>query len=133
MPSQWWAWNPSPPRGCSKASPINHPPSCLWTRRSCSNDCGHLLLFGCETVTFTALGKSSPADFTTQTALQEEWESEEVRTNPWRQTPTARSQAPTFRGDSGLNSSRTGHGSRLRRRWGSSPSPLCTCGEEQTP
>ena len=77
-----------------------------------------------------------PADFNIQSAWQVEWESKEVPNkhlvpNPNQQVPGTdlpRRQWST------LNRFRTGHGPCLAslHRWGSSPSPLCACGEEQT-
>ncbi|KAJ8369623.1 hypothetical protein SKAU_G00096510 [Synaphobranchus kaupii] len=77
-----------------------------------------------------------PDDFTTKSAWEREWEAKDVPNKHLVSDPTQ--QVPgtnlTRRQWSTLNRFRTGHGPCLAslHRWGSSPSPLCACGEEQT-
>ena len=80
--------------------------------------------------------KPPPADFTAQAAWEKEWESKDVPNKYLVLDPTQQVHGTTLprRQWSNLNRFRTDHGSCLAslHRWGSSPSPLCACGEEQT-
>lgn len=77
-----------------------------------------------------------PADFTIQSAWKKEWESKDVPNKHLVSDPTLpvpgtnlpRKQWTT------LNRFRTGHGPCLAslHKWGSSPTPRCACGEQQT-
>ena len=77
-----------------------------------------------------------PDDFTIQSAWKKEWASKEVPnkhlvSDPNQQVPGTDLPRREW---STINRFRTGHGPCLAslHRWGSSPSPLCACGEEQT-
>ena len=80
--------------------------------------------------------KPPPADFTAQAAWEKEWKSNDVPNkylvpDPTQQVPGTNLPRKQW---SNLNRIRTDHGPCLAslHRWGSSPSPLCACGEEQT-
>ncbi|KAJ8351235.1 hypothetical protein SKAU_G00227110 [Synaphobranchus kaupii] len=77
-----------------------------------------------------------PDDFTTQSAWEREWEAKDVPNKHLVSDPTQQVPGTNLprRQWSTLNRFRTGHGPCLAslHRWGSSPSPLCAYGEEQT-
>ena len=77
-----------------------------------------------------------PADFTIQLAWKMEWESKEVPNKHLVLDPNLQVSGTNLprRQWSTLNRFRTGHGPCLAslHKWGSSATPLCACGEEQT-
>ncbi|KAJ8339383.1 hypothetical protein SKAU_G00361690 [Synaphobranchus kaupii] len=80
--------------------------------------------------------ETPPDDFTTQSAWEKEWEAKDVPNKHLVSDTTQQVPGTNLprRQWTTLNRFRTGHGPCLAslHRWGSSPSPLCARGEEQT-